>query len=100
MKSLGDFPKVKILCKDIVARRRHIAAPSQGRLLLDERKSHGTSPNWTGSALQSLALRIDSRNGNFLISNRPEPSLFGNEALANKARLAFSVCGLYSFPNT
>jgi hypothetical protein len=42
MKSVGDFPKVKIAGKDIAARRRHVAAPRQGRLLLDKRKGHGT----------------------------------------------------------
>jgi hypothetical protein len=34
---------------------------------LDERKGHGTSPNWTGNSSRSLALCIDSRNSNRLI---------------------------------
>ncbi|KJC45397.1 hypothetical protein UP06_15385 [Bradyrhizobium sp. LTSP857] len=52
MKSFGDFPKMKISVEEIVPRRTRIGAPRQGRLLLDERKGHGTSPNWTGNFLQ------------------------------------------------
>src|SRR3977135_369173 len=64
MKSLGDFPQLKIPGKEIGLCRRHIAVPSEGQLLLGERKSHGTFPSWTASLSSLLMLRIDSRNGN------------------------------------
>src|SRR5437868_12655694 len=63
MKSLGDFPQVKIPGKEIVPCRRHIAAPVEGQLPLGERKGHGTLPGWSARFSSSLALRIDSRNG-------------------------------------
>src|SRR6266700_1001254 len=64
MKSLGDLPQVKIPSKEIVPCRRHIAAPSEGRLPLGERKGHGTLPGWGASFSSCLARRVDSRNGN------------------------------------
>src|SRR5438105_9162370 len=63
MKSLGDFPQVKIPGKEIVLWRRHIVAPVEGRLPLGERKGHGTLPSWSASFSSLLTLRIDSRNG-------------------------------------
>src|SRR6202030_3325170 len=64
MKPFGDFPKLKIAGEGVLARQRHIAAPSEDRQLLRERKGHNTLPSWTFSFSPSLALCIDSRNGN------------------------------------